>query len=419
MAVAGSASLSGRSRGPTRPSIVIDARCVHRMISGIDRYVLGLLSGIASLDSRPEVPIKVLARPGSMIHETIGSAGYFELVECAWSPWGFRSQANLPRLLRSLGCTVYHAPHVYAPLRGRGFTRIITVHDLIPHVRRFEMARSMKSRIFPLWDQWFRAQCTVADCIITVSEFSKRQLMEVIGVPAEKIVVIHNGVDAPCGTGGGGTGILPVPGLHGQDARATNGWATDVSATDSIRQRFNLRGRIISYIGRHDPYKNLATLVKAFAAARPLIQGEVTLVIGGKRDRRYPQMDEAVASLDAATRERIVFTDYVDEPTRLALLRASDLFVFPSKHEGFGLPPLEAMSLGVPVVAANATSLPEVLGDAALLVEPEDVQAMARAMASVLNDPALGARLRDAGRRQAAKFTWEKCALAHLVTYQK
>jgi len=376
-------------------TIVIDARGVHQTISGIDRYVLGLLGGLANLDSRPAALIKVLVRPGSMVREAIGYRDCFELVECAWSPWGFRSQANLPKLLRSIGCTAYHAPHVYAPLRGRGFTRIITVHDLIPHVRRFEMARSLKSRVFLLWDQWFRAQCAVADRIITVSAFSKQQLMEVIGVPGEKITVIHNGVVAPPNDA-----PAPGPGVE-------------------VRTRFNLRGKIISYIGRHDPYKNLATLVKAFAAMRPLLQGggEVTLVIGGKQDRRYPKAAEAVASLDAATRERIVFTDYVDEPTRLALLRASDLFVFPSKHEGFGLPPLEAMSLGVPVVAANATSLPEVLEDAALLVEPEDVQAMAQAMARVLNDDSEAKRLCEAGKRQAAKFTWEKCAAAHMQVY--
>ena len=113
-----------------------------------------------------------------------------------------------------------------------------------------------------------------------------------------------------------------------------------------------------------------------------------------------------------------MFTDYLDDATRLALLRASSLFVFASRYEGFGLPPLEAMAEGIPVVASNAASLPEILGDAALFVAPDDVEGWAGAMRTVLANPALAKQLGKAGRERAAQFTWKACASAHLALYE-
>src|SRR5262249_12119012 len=145
-----------------------------------------------------------------------------------------------------------------------------------------------------------------------------------------------------------------------------------------IRHRFGLQGLIISYIGRHDPYKNIAGVMRAFRHLCKEKVSEVTLVIGGKIDPRYPEAQRLTASL--GLERRVVFRDDLDDATRLALLRASSLFVFASHCEGFGLPPLEAMAEGIPVVASNAASLPEILGDAALFVAPDDVEGWAGAM---------------------------------------
>jgi alpha-1,3-rhamnosyl/mannosyltransferase len=142
----------------------------------------------------------------------------------------------------------------------------------------------------------------------------------------------------------------------------------------------------------------------------------MTLVIGGKIDPRYPEAQRLTASL--GLERRVVFTDYLDDATRLALLQASSLFVFASRYEGFGLPPLEAMAEGIPVVASNAASLPEILGDAALFVAPDDVEGLARAMRTILSNPALAQQLSKAGRERAAQFTWKACASAHLALYE-
>src|SRR5262249_43456211 len=143
---------------------------------------------------------------------------------------------------------------------------------------------------------------------------------------------------------------------------------------------------------------------------------EVTLVIGGKIDPRDPEAQRLAAAL--GLERRGVFTDYLDEATRLALLRASRPFGFAPHYEGFGLPPLAPMARGRPGVARNAASLPEMVGDAALFVAPDDVEGWARAMRTVLANPALAQQLSKAGRARAAQFTWKVCASAHLALYE-
>ena len=248
--------------------------------------------------------------------------------------------------------------------------------------------RAWKVRLSPLWDLWFSTQCASARAVITVSDFSKQELIECLHLPPAKVHRIYNGVQPS---------------------------KTALTEAD-VRSRFSLKGLIISYIGRHDPYKNIAGLIRAFGHLCTESASEMTLVIGGKIDPRYPEAQRLAASLGL---ERwVVFTDYLDDATRLALVRASNVFVFASRYEGFGLPPLEAMVEGIPVVASNAASLPEILGDAALLVAPDDVEGWARALHTILSNPASAQRLSKAGRKRAAQFTWEACAAAHLALYE-
>jgi len=367
-------------------SIVFDARCVGPELSGIGRYALGLLSGLAELS--PQGPIYVLGGEPALLREAVDKRTGLELLACCWPPWSLRGQLFLPRLLRKLRCRVFHCPYVFAPFRAPGIAKIVTVHDLIPHRCPQMLAKAWKVRLRWLWNAWLGAQCRGASAIVTVSDFSKRELVEFLGLPPGKVHRIYNGVRS-IGT------------------RVTE---------DQLRERFNLRGPLVSYLGRQDPYKNIEGLIRAFARLCETVPRAVRLVIGGKPDPRYPEARRLAAALGLA--DRVVFTGYLDDESRVALIRASSVFVFPSRYEGFGLPPLEAMAEGVPVVASDATSLPEVLGDAAILVSPDDASAMAEAIAAVLNDPALAARLGQAGRRRAALFTWSACASEHLRLYE-
>ena len=294
----------------------------------------------------------------------------------------------LPSYLRELRCKVYHCPYVYAPPFVPGTAKVVTVHDLIPNRCPDLLRRAWKVRLSPVWNLWFRTQCASARVVITVSDFSRQELLEFLHLPQAKVQRIYNGVQPS---------------------------TTTLTAAD-VRSRFGLQGLIISYIGRHDPYKNIAGLIRAFWHLCKESASEVTLVIGGKIDPRYPEAQRLATSL--GLERRVVFTDYLDEATRLALIRASSLFVFASRYEGFGLPPLEAMAEGIPVIASNAASLQEILGDAALFVAPDDAEGLARAMCTLLSKPALAQQLSKAGRERAAQFTWQACASAHFALYE-
>lgn len=368
-------------------TIVIDARCVSDELSGIDRYVLGVIEGLASV--RPPETIRVLGKAVRPLLALTDHHGAPDLIECDLPMWSLRAHHKVPALLKRLETTVYHCPYLYAPLLGRGYATVVTAHDLIPHVRRKDFRRSRKSRFFPVWNAWFRAQCGKADAIVTVSDFSKQQLIEIGGLPERRIHRIYNGAKP----------------------------SRDGIAEDELRRRYGLRGRLVSYVGRHDPHKGIDDLIVAFDKLLKRLppKDEVMLVVGGRIDSRYPEARRLAKTLGLS--DRVVFTGYLQDDERVALVRASAVFAYPSHHEGFGLPPLEALSEGTPVVAYDATSLPEVLGDAALLV-PDSPDALCAGIERLLRDRELAGLLRRAGPRRAAQFDWTRCALEHLDVYR-
>jgi len=367
--------------------IAIDGRFVTDELSGIGRYTLGLVSGLA--EANPPQRITILGGHEPMIRSAMCGCDTMDFVPAAERPLSLRGQCALPGILRRLRARVFHSPYLSAPLLARRIPSIITVHDLIPERHPEGLPRAWKVKAAPLWRAWCRAQYRRAIAIITVSDFSRRELIEHAKLTPDKVTRIYNGVHpAPAGDG-----VL-------------------------FRRRFGIKDtvRIISYVGRHDPYKNIASLVRAFERVHESCS-DAMLVIGGGLDPRYPEAREMAERGPA--RDAILFTGYLDEPMRISLLRASAVFAFPSRYEGFGLPPLEAMAAGVPVVAGNAASLPEVLGDAVTLVDPDDIEGLAGAILDLLRDASLRARRIEAGLNQAAKFTWQRCAEEHFALYEQ
>ena len=185
---------------------------------------------------------------------------------------------------------------------------------------------------------------------------------------------------------------------NGVDARFAPPSADAVSA---VRQKFQLPGPYVLSLGSIEPRKNLSTLLAAWprvADRRP----ELTLALAGAANKIYGHI-----GVDPATLPRVKLLGYVDDADLPALYGAAEAFVFPSVYEGFGLPPLEAMACGTAVVCSDATALPEVVGDAALLTDPRDADAIADAVVTVTDDPALRRSLADRGRARAAKFSWD------------
>jgi glycosyltransferase involved in cell wall biosynthesis len=181
----------------------------------------------------------------------------------------------------------------------------------------------------------------------------------------------------------------------------------DEGVIEAVKARYGIAGDYALFVGTLQPRKNLIRLIEAFSNFRFPIS-DFRLVIAGKKGWLYQEIFRWVEEL--GLEKKVVFTGYVPEGDLPVLLSGARLFVFPSLYEGFGLPVLEAMACGTPVVCSNASSLPEVAGDAAVLVDPQDVEGLAAAMERVLGDEELRAELIVRGFEQARKFSWERCA---------
>lgn len=284
------------------------------------------------------------------------------------------------------GATLFHAmEHLLLPLRG--IPTVLTVHDLIfrhlpEHHKRLN--RWYLNATLPLY-------CRRAAHIIAVSEATRNDLIRAFAAPPEKITVIHEAAD---------------PRFQPQPAGALAG----------MRAHYALPEHYLLYVGTIEPRKNLTRLLHAW---EPLyLAGEAPRwVIVGKRGWLA---DDFYTALEASpARKGVIFTGYVLDSDLPLLYAGAAAFVFPSLYEGFGLPPLEALACGAPVLCSNTSSLPEVVGDAALTVTPTDVDALREGLRRLLQDAELRAELREKGLQRAAAFSWERAAAETLQLYRR
>lgn len=373
--------------------IAIDARWVFRELSGIGRYTLELLRQLGQTGAAFRYIVLVRNRER---RETIARAAElegkanFEFVELPYGVFSPAGQFAAARLLRARGVAVYHSTNFMVPLpafprrRPHAVKGVCNIHDLIPLAHPEFTPRALKTRFFPVYRALMHEIARRVDTIATGSEASKRDIVRLLNVPAGQIVVAPDGVEARYTPGG--------------DKPSARGGP-----------------KTVLYVGRSDPYKNLPGLVEALA--RLVREGGVDarLRIVGSPDARYPEARETAARLGVT--DRVEWAGYLDETDLLQAYRNADVLALLSKYEGFGLPVLEAMACGTPVVCSNAASLPEVAGAAARLVEPGDVAGAAAALREVLTNPAEQARLRAAGLEQAKKFAWRTAAEAMLKLY--
>ena len=297
--------------------------------------------------------------------------------------WVLGEQALLPRLATRAGVDLMHSLASTAPLRGR-FRRVVTVHDLI--YARFPEAHS------GLRDKGMRVLVPAAarrsDRVITDSQSTRKDLIELVGINPERIDVVPLGMGA----------VQREQPLSEADTR----------------ERFGLQARtVLLSLSAKRPHKNLATLISALARISP--ETRPVLVLPG-----YPTPHEnelRAHAVRAGVADDLRFPGWIASQEVESLWAIADAFVFPSLYEGFGLPVLEAMVRGVPVACSNASSLPEVVGDAALLFDPHDENALASAVVRVMHDSALRARLVELGRQRVRQFTWGRTAQLTLQSY--
>jgi len=288
------------------------------------------------------------------------------------------------------GADVYHVPQngLRAPLPCP-VPLVITVHDLIPYVLPETVRRGFQKKFL----RTLPAVVREAAQIVTVSQTSARDLERILGVPSERVSVVYP---------------APGPEFRPQDRPA---------AAARMAKRYGVRERYVAYAGGLNPRKNVAELVSAFAKVCRRLSPARLLVVAGVPSRLGPDLEGLARAL--GVKDYVRFPGVIEPGDMPLFYAAADVLVYPSLYEGFGLPPLEAMACGTPVVAAASPALPEVLGDAALLVDPEDTLALARAIEQVCRDEETRLRLVDAGRRQARSYDWRLAGAELMRVYRR
>lgn len=359
--------------------IAIDARKLGDL--GIGTYIEGTLRALAGLDRQNEYRLLV---PSA---EALVLGGRFHPVLCKAPKYSWRELVVLPRLLWRERVELFHSPHYVVP-PWCPCPVVVTIHDLI-HLRFPELLATPLHRMYARL--MLRRTARQARRIITVSEHSKGDIVAMLRVPAERVRVIPNGVDAR---------FRPVQ---------------DEAALEGVRRRYALPKRFVLCVGSINPHKNVPGLLAAFE--KVAAQEDVDLVLVGESARRDAKVQAVREAIGRTARVRQI--PHVPHQELPALYSLAEVFVTPSLYEGFGLTPLEAMACGAPVVAARSASLPEVLGDAALWVEPRDVQGLAQGLLRLCDDAALRQELAEKGRTRAARYSWEAAARQTLDVYRE
>jgi glycosyltransferase involved in cell wall biosynthesis len=369
--------------------VVIDARpALDPQRTGVGQYAAQVIHHLPRADPDSEyvawyLHARGLFRPRRFFEDP----GAPNLIDRAsrfparvFQPMSFRLQ--VPRLeWLTGGFDALLATNFLPPPTGRGGV-VLVVHDLAFRVMP-ETAPHMDER----WSRRFARWLHDSARVIVPSRATKEDLVGFEGVDEAKVVVVHHGVDAEA--------FAAVP----------------VETLRAARLRHRIDGPYVLSVGGIEPRKNLVTLVRAFAELR---QRDVVLVIAGGPVRWIPQeagrLRAEVDALAPDVRRRVVLTGYVSDEDRVALTVGATAVAYPSRYEGFGFPVLEAMAAGVPVLTSNVSSLPEVAGDAAVLVDPADISAIADGLHRLLSDAGLREHLREAGRARAVTFTWHETA---------
>jgi glycosyltransferase involved in cell wall biosynthesis len=370
--------------------IVIDARRIRYF--GIGTYIRSLVHALSTIDTTNQytlvsAPANVLTLSG--LPENFHSAVY------ARSDHSFFDHLAFPVFLRGLSPDLVHIPLNRVPLLMVK-PYVVTIHDMANLLFEEEYSTiRMQLRRFR-----FKRGLVRANRVIAVSESTKRDVENMLGVPTERICRVYN---------------APDPGFF---QRATN----PGQEQGRIMERYQINYPFLLYTGNIRRHKNVPRLVEAFAVVRDQLAShpvykDLRLVIIGDTISEHPAVRQAV--IKSRVENVVRFLGFVPFDTLRCFYESAAGFVFPSRYEGFGLPPLEAMACGTPVVTSNVSSLPEVVGDAAVLVNPENVFDIARGIRDVLLDEELRARLIRRGREQAARFSWSWTARQVLEIYKQ
>ena len=371
--------------------IAIDARLILPQMTGIGRYLLGLLSGLREICRDEQLDIWLQQDLPAQHPVWKLASDNLALRRLALRHMDLRAQWLIPNLLRRSQPDLLHYPHFDLPWLVRGNV-IVTIHDLkhLTHSAFFPKMSLVKRQ---LMQAMMSNAVRRAQRVIVVSQFTGEDLARRMGLAPQKIQVVPEGA-----------------GAQFFQRCTTNQLA-------QIRQRYQLAEKTVLTVSERRPHKNIPGLIQAFDVFLKITRQPYQLVIVGKSYGGYREPEMLVEKL--ALQDKVRFLDYVDDADLPALYQSASVFALLSHYEGFGLPVLEAMASGIPVVASDQTALPEVVGDAGILTPSNNPDATAEAMCALLPGAPLREEAIQKGLRQAAQYTWQRCARQTLAVYRE
>lgn len=377
--------------------IGIDARFLtHPQPGGFKTYTESLISALARVDLENEYFLYTDRPFGSLIDSLHNSNFHGRVVSgelpVVGVPW--REQVKLARHAKEDHIDLFHAPCLTAPL-NLGCPLVVTVHDMIwafPEKFSRSGSLSLKRRLMEMYNRMIPTYSSKkAEAIITVSNAARESINEHLKLKNDRLFVTHE---------------APNP-LFKQ--------VKDEQRIESVRRKYDLPSNYVLAIGSADPRKNISRLVRAYSLLSKELQNKYQLVIVWTHSFLADELSEQIEKFQLAG--NVHFLKFVPNDDLVVLYSLASLFAFPSLYEGFGLPPLEAMACGSPVAAADNSSIPEIVGDTALLFDAQDVVGMSVVIGKILSDGSLRMSLSQKGMERAASFSWDKCARETIQVY--
>jgi glycosyltransferase involved in cell wall biosynthesis len=369
--------------------IAIDIRRINEF--GVGTYTRNIVRALAQLDQRNEY---FLLGPAEKVGEIGKLPGNFKAVSVLPGET-LRGELQCRGVVKRLKCDLTHIPHLFYLPNRLPCPYVVTAHDLLDHMYRARSGSGFKRF---LHFNMTRRVLKKAARIFAVSKFTKSEIVKLFGIHPEKIQVVYNAIDQRFLTG------------HASDADR-----------QFLAARYQVAYPFVLYAGRISPHKNLVRIIEAFSALKAdLVKQELypdlKLIIIGDELSKHPDLRRTVVR--GGVQNDVRFMGFVPIEVLRIFYDLAKVFVFPSLYEGFGLPPLEAMAHGTPVLTSNTSSIPEVVGNAAVIVNPENVFEISRALERVLLDQPLREKMRQRGYEQVKKFSWETSARRIIEAYQ-
>lgn len=371
--------------------IAIDATILSNENTGTGFYIINLIKGLGKIEDK-NLQYYIFVKK-DLVPDVVDIAGdNFHIIDIDFKPrflrviWQF---LFFPFTLRRLRIDVLHSPNYITPLYSLGFKIIVTIHDLTFCLMP-EKYTITKRLFYKLLVPVF---IKIADKVISVSENTKKDMIKLFKVPENKIYVTYES----------------YPEYYTKPGREEK--------SDEVLNKYGLKKNFILFVGMIEPRKNVLSLLKAFYLVDDYI--DLDLVVVGKKGWYYSDVEEFMEIIKGESlNNKIFFTGYVSEPELKYFYQSAYIFAYPSYYEGFGLPPLQAMACSIPVITSDVSSLPEVVGEAAIKIDPSNIQDIADAIKDIYRNSDLRNKLKAAGAAQALKFSLENFALNTIKVYE-